>query len=87
MGEKRSEWFLVCGLNGTKDGVVLVKRDFVPRGTTDGADVGACMGNNAREMKRVTALCSVNGSSLSRLHGIRTDSAITLIEMNRRNYC
>lgn len=76
---------MVWGSNGGKDGVVLVERNVVPRGMTDGADVGACMGKNAREMKRVTALCSVNGSSLSRLHAIRTDSAITLLSQGNSN--
>lgn len=77
MGGKRSELFLVWGSNCAKDGVVLLERDVVPRGIADGADVGACMGNDAWEMKRVTTLCSVNGRSLSPLHAIRTDSAIT----------
>lgn len=59
-------------------GVVLQKRHVVPRGVAYGADVGACMGNgnDAWEVKRVTALCSVNGSSLPCLHAIRTDSTI-----------
>ena len=33
------------------------------------------MGNDAGEVKRVTALSSVNGRSLPCLHAIRTDSA------------
>jgi len=82
MGEKGGELVLVWGLNG----VVLLERDVVPRGMTDGADVGACMGNDAREMKRVTALCSVNGRSLTLLHTIRTDSAITLLFENNSNH-
>lgn len=62
-------------------GVVLQKRHVVPRGVAYGADVGACMGNgnDAWEVKRVTALCSVNGSSLPCLHAIRTDSTIILL--------
>lgn len=68
-------------------GVWGEERKVFPGGIANGAEEGSVVVNEsgeAREMKYVTAFCSVNGLALTSLHAIQTDFATPLLHTHTK---